>query len=273
MVTLRVGAASDRGRVREHNEDRMMSGTALFVVADGMGGHAAGEVASSIVIDRMRALDERRDLAPEDVRVALCRANRDILRRMRRNPRYAGMGTTVTGICLARLDGGTKWMVFNVGDSRVYRYAGGALSQVTVDHSEVGEMVAAGTLSREAARHHPRRNVVTRALGMDPPPDLDVWMLPPTAGERYLVCSDGLSQEMADADIAGVLRAEPVAAAAAEVLLRTALDAGGRDNITVIVIDHLVGGSAGDADDTVGGPGDAEHARTPGRTHTTGGPP
>src|SRR5215467_5114132 len=233
MVTLRAGAVSDRGRVREHNEDRMMSGAALFVVADGMGGHAAGEVASSIVIGRMHALGERDDLTPEDVRVALGRANRDILSRMRRNPRYAGMGTTVAGICLTRLDGCAKWMAFNVGDSRVYRFAGGTLRQVTVDHSEVSEMVAAGTLTREAARHHPRRNVVTRALGMDPPPDLDTWLLPPVAGDRYLVCSDGLSQEVADADIAGVLRAEPEAAVAAGALLRAALDAGGRDNVSV----------------------------------------
>ena len=227
-----------------------MSGAALFAVADGMGGHAAGEVASSIVTGRLRPLEQRDRLTPEDVRVALGRANREILTKMRRDSRYAGMGTTVAGICLTHVEGEPQWMVFNVGDSRVYRFADGTLRQVTVDHSEVGEMVAAGMISREAARHHPRRNVVTRALGMDPAPDLDVWMLPPTAGERYVVCSDGLSAEVADADIAGVLRDEPVAGDAAEALVRAALLAGGRDNVSVIVVDHLTAPAAQSASAT-----------------------
>ncbi len=216
-----------------------MSGTALFVVADGMGGHAAGEVASGIVIERMRALGDRADLTTHDVRSALTGANRDILAQVRRNPKRAGMGTTVAGVCLVASDGCPEWVVFNIGDSRVYRFVDGGLTQVTVDHSEVGEMVAAGMISGEAARFHPRRNVVTRALGMDPAPDVDVWVLPASPGERYLVCSDGLCLEMADEEIADVLVAEPVAARAATALVRAAVDAGGRDNVSVIVVDHL----------------------------------
>src|SRR5947207_1782171 len=113
------------------------------------------------------------------------------------------------------------------------------LVQMTVDHSEVEELVASGTIGSEEARTHPRRNVVTRALGTDPAPDPDVWVFPPTPGERFLICSDGLPMELPDAEIAEVLRAEAVPQEAAEALVRKAVDAGGRDNVTAVVVDHI----------------------------------
>ena len=241
MVTVRAGAASDAGRVRQLNEDTALTTTGMFVVADGMGGHAAGEVASGLAVARLGRLGARGDLKPDDVRAELALANRDILASAGEHPERAGMGTTVAGLSLVRFAGTEHWVVFNVGDSRVYRFVEDTLVQMTVDHSEVEELVAAGAIDSEQARTHPRRNVVTRALGMDPAPDPDVWVFPPTPGERFLICSDGLSLELADAEIAAVLRAEPTPQEAAEALVRKAVDAGGRDNVTVVVVDHVTG--------------------------------
>jgi protein phosphatase len=145
-------------------------------------------------------------------------------------------------------------LVFNIGDSRVYRFAQGQLHQVTVDHSEVEELIAAGSLHPEDARNHPRRNIVTRCLGTDPGPEPDVWVFPPEADERFLICSDGLTTEVTDTDIVSVLATHPDAGDAAGTLVRQAREAGGRDNITVIVVDHLMTATAsttdGIADDT-----------------------
>ena len=129
------------------------------------------------------------------------------------------------------------WVVFNVGDSRVYRLANDALAQVTVDHSEVTELVAAGEISAKSARTHPHRNVVTRSLGTDPAPNPDLWVFPPTAGERFLICSDGLTLELDDTVITDVLTTESDAQRAAETLVQRAVSAGGRDNVTAIVVD------------------------------------
>jgi PPM family protein phosphatase len=238
MLTLCCGAATDAGRLRELNEDSLCNGTTLFAVADGMGGHAAGEVASGIVVDYLSRIQNRTDLKPDDIRAELARANQEILAEISRNPLCAGMGTTVAGIGVVYVAGSEHWVVFNIGDSRVYRFIDDALIQMTVDHSEVEELIAVGRLSPQDARLHPRRNVVTRALGSDPAPEADVWVLPPAAGERYLLCSDGLTTEIVDAQIADVLRREPRAHQAAEALVTAAVAAGGRDNVTVIIVDH-----------------------------------
>jgi protein phosphatase len=137
---------------------------------------------------------------------------------------------------LIETSGGGHMMVFNIGDSRVYRLADGRLDQITVDHSEAQELVVAGHLTRDEARTYPRRNIVTRALGSDPPPTPDHWLLPAIAGDRYLLCSDGLFSELPDDQILSLLKAgEPQHAA--DTLVAAANDAGGRDNITVIVAD------------------------------------
>jgi PPM family protein phosphatase len=239
MLTVRAGAASNVGCVREANEDCVGVGERFFVVADGMGGHAAGEVASGLAVERLVRLGERDGLRVGDVRAGVGAANREIVEAARGNPEQAGMGTTVAGLGIVRVAGSDHWVVFNVGDCRVYRLDKGELAQLTVDHNEVEELLAAGRITAGEARDHPMRNVVTRALGTEPAPETDVWVFPPVAGERFLICSDGLPLELLDAEIAEVLRAESDPQRAADRLVDAAVSAGGRDNVTVVVVDHL----------------------------------
>lgn len=237
--------------MRDLNEDDFVAAHPVFVVADGMGGHAAGEVASAIAVAEFRDLAGRPDLAPSDVTQALLRANERILERSEPGTASEGMGTTITGLVAVDAGGVDHWLVFNVGDSRVYRFAAGALEQLSTDHSEVEELVGAGAISREQARSHPRRNVVTRSLGSRTAPRPDQWLLPPTLGERYLVCSDGLVTEVSDSGIADELRTAAPAQDVADRLVASAVAAGGRDNVTVLVID-VVGTTENEADgDTV----------------------
>ena len=216
------------------NEDSYLALPPLFAVADGMGGHGAGDLASRLAIETMTSAARLRPLSPEGVLAALDGANRAIVT-------YAGargMGTTITGLALLEAaDGTEQLMVFNVGDSRVYRLSGGQLDQVTVDHSEVQELVKAGVITRDQARIHPRRNIVTRALGTTPASRPDYWLLPATAGDRYLICSDGLYSEVPDEHIAALLANGGNPQATADALVAAAEVAGGHDNITVIVID------------------------------------
>lgn len=235
MTFVRVSARSDVGNVRSLNEDRIVVGERIWAVADGMGGHAAGDVASAIVQRELRALD-RADLVTEDILAGIERANADIVQYAIDYPECAGLGTTVSGIAEVAIGGAHHWAIFNVGDSRVYRWFAGQLSRATVDHSEVEELVFAGQISEAEAKTHPLRNVITRSVGTRPAPAVDLWVLPQSARERFLVCSDGLTGELEDEDIARVLGEVPVDAAAGllvdEVLRRHA-----RDNVSVIVID------------------------------------
>ena len=243
-LVLHVGAATDTGRVRDHNEDSALAEGGIFVVADGMGGHAAGEVASGIAVEAMRELVTHRELTAEDVSRQLVVANQRILDAVEGNPEQRGMGTTATGLALVSAGGSDHWAVFNVGDSRVYRWIDGGLSQVTVDHSEVQELVDAGVITAEEARVHPARNVVTRSLGTDYAYQSDVWVLPPYAGERFIICSDGLTNEVPDERMRDILQACPDPQVAAEELVRAAVEAGGRDNVTVVVVN--LDGNVGD---------------------------
>jgi protein phosphatase len=230
------GAATDVGAVRDHNEDALFAQPPLFVVADGMGGHAAGETAARLAIEQIAELAEAAALDADAVRAAVAAANAAILSWSVDHPETAGMGTTLTGLCLGTDDGRPAVLVFNVGDSRVYRMADGALAQVTTDHSEVQELVAGGALAPEQAKHYVRRNVVTRSLGSEPAPAADVWALPVVPGERFVVCSDGLSGELDDDEIADLVGgADPQQAA--ERLVAAAVEAGGHDNVSVIVVD------------------------------------
>ena len=174
VIRFSHGAATSVGRVRQVNEDSFLALPPLFVVADGMGGHGAGDVASRIAIEEMTACAALRPLFAEAVLTALEHANRHIIERDEANR----MGTTVTGLAGLETAGGDHLMVFNIGDSRVYRLSGDRLEQLTVDHSEVQELVLAGVITREQARTHPRRNIVTRALGSDPCLPPDHWLLP-----------------------------------------------------------------------------------------------
>ena len=234
-LVLRAGAATDVGVVREQNEDSVLADRVVFLVADGMGGHAAGEVASSIATATLGELVDRPSRTPEDVVAALALANRRILESAARHPGTAGMGTTAAGLVVVEVEGSQQCAVFNVGDSRVYRFAD-SLRLVSVDHSEVRELVDAGIISEDEALHHPLRNIVTRALGSDPAPTPDVWLLAPQPGERFVNCSDGLTNEVPDEQIAEVLHRVEEPQACADALVAAALEAGGRDNVSVVVV-------------------------------------
>ena len=239
--SVRSGLASDVGRVRPHNEDAALAEGEVFLVADGMGGHAAGEVASGIVIDAMRELVGSSP-SREGVISQLLEANRRILESAARHEERRGMGTTATGVVRVRDGDHEEWVVVNVGDSRTYHLQGGELMQVTVDHSEVQELTEAGVITAEEARVHPARNIVTRSLGTQHAHLADSWVLPLLPGERFVLCSDGLTGEVEDADIRDILQEHPDPQAAADALVRAAVEAGGRDNVTVVVVDLDDGG-------------------------------
>lgn len=237
-VSTRIGAATHAGPGREVNEDHAFAGSTVFAVADGMGGHAAGSTASALAISCVSGLDEQPHLTANDIRGILLSANESIVEFGREYPERRGMGTTICGLGLVWVAGSAHWVVFNVGDSRVYRYAGGVLIQLTTDHSEVAELVAAGEIAPEQARNHPRRNILTRALGTDPAPRPDQWVLPAAVGERFLLCSDGLHAVLSDRQLETVLSDCVDPQAAADVLVRQAVEAGGRDDVTAVVVDR-----------------------------------
>lgn len=235
------GASSDGGSVRSLNEDAFLARYPVFVVADGMGGHEAGERASAEAVAVLGQLTDRTDVTARAVQGCLEEAQD----RVRTIPTRPGRdaGTTLSGVVVVNEGGVPYWLVVNVGDSRTYRLADGVLEQVSVDHSEVQEMVDAGTLTVAEAGRHPRRHVVTRALGAGEGLDPDFWLLPVAENDRMLLCTDGLTGEVSDDAIAAILLAQPTPQVAADLLIEAALTAGGRDNITVVVVDaHDVAG-------------------------------
>ena len=243
------GARTDRGRVRELNEDAFVTEPPVFVVADGMGGYEAGETASAAVVEQF-ATGSAGDISPEWITERLAMANAQIRR-------GAGGGTTAVGAALVDRDGQPYWLVFNVGDSRAYLCNGPDFRQISVDHSVVQELVDAGKLAPERARTHPERHIVTKAVGTAEAPRPDFWLLPRELGDRLLLCSDGVTGELDDTAIADILRRPEPAQDVAELLTARALRAGGRDNITCVVIDvqpSALGSTAGplesDRDDT-----------------------
>jgi protein phosphatase len=211
----------------------------LVAVADGMGGHAAGEVASALAVEALRSVGESEgaaELRPKDVLDAVQEANRAILRSAARNPQQTGMATTLAALARVTVGGSPHWAVVNIGDSRVYRALDGRLSQVSKDHSEVAELVDLGLLTPQEALVHPARNIVTRCLGRDPLEPVDSWVFPPHAGERFLLCTDGLTNELRDGAIARILLDGDDPQAIADALVAAAVEAGGRDNVTVVVV-------------------------------------
>ena len=246
-VRIRWAMRSDVGYRRTRNEDSAVSTGTVFVVADGMGGHAAGDLASAAVVQQFDADDLQYPVAPEDIYETLTRASESVARISEAAARDAG--TTVTGVALTEVDSVVSWLVFNIGDSRVYAEWDGQLVQVTRDHSVVGELVARGEITPEQAEFHPDRNQILKAVGFDMDPVPDFWSTPANVGMRILLCSDGLTKEVGDAQISQILSASPVAADAADQLVRAALESGGSDNVTVVVIDSLPGA---DSDGSVG---------------------
>ena len=251
-ILLRAGGATDVGRVRSVNEDRLLISDRIFAVADGMGGHAAGEVAAQLALETLEIAVGRQT---EDLVDAVKVANQAVLQRAARDPSTRGMGTTLCALAVVDADpdetaGDSQLVaVVNVGDSRGYLYQGGELLQLTEDHSLVEEMVREGRLSPEEALGHPSRNIVTRSIGNEADVNVDVWEISVRAGDRFLLCSDGLFNELDDDRIAAVLRRLEEPEEAARELVRLANEAGGRDNITVVLVDVVddAGRSAADA--------------------------
>lgn len=249
-VQISAGARTDPGRVRSVNEDAVLATYPVYLVADGMGGHDAGDRASAAVIDAFAGLCGRRDVRPEEVVAAIATAHRSVAQLARRQQR--GAGSTLSGVVAVVQHGAPVWLVCNIGDSRVYRLAGSALEQLTVDHSVVQELVDAGGLDRRSATRHPERHVITRAVG-DAASDADYWLAPIVTGERLLICSDGLSDELGDEAVRAGLTMGGSAAQTAHTLVEQARARGGRDNISAVVVDVREGVVTPRADEVTGG--------------------
>jgi len=234
-MELSAGSATLVGRVRAANEDAFLVADGIVAVADGMGGHLAGEVASADTVETLGAVVGMR--AVEELVGAVHLANRRIHDRAAENDELRGMGTTVCVLAQVSDEGSDRLVVLNVGDSRVYHYGSDGLEQLTEDHSLVEVLVREGRLTPEEAAVHPQRNVLTRALGVDALVSVDAWMITPCDGDRFLLCSDGLFNELEDARIVEILKEAADPETAAKLLANRAEDAGGRDNITAVVVD------------------------------------
>ncbi len=233
-------ALSHTGKVRSNNQDSGYAGSNLFVVADGMGGHAGGDVASSLAIARIEDLDRpfaSTSDAERALRQAITDTATDIIDTVRTRPELAGMGTTVSALLMVD----DYAVIAHIGDSRIYLYRDGALTQITTDHTFVQRLVDSGRITPEEARYHPRRSVLMRVLGdMDPDPEVDTFIMPTLPGDRWLLCSDGLSGVIDDPHTAKALAAGNAPARTADHLLKQTLDAGAPDNVTIVIVD--VGG-------------------------------
>jgi protein phosphatase len=233
-------AISHTGKVRSNNQDSGYAGSNLFVVADGMGGHAGGDVASSLAIGRLTELDQP-FRSPTDaehaIRDALADTATELIDTVGRRPELAGMGTTVSALVMVD----DYAVIGHIGDSRIYLYRDDTLTQITTDHTFVQRLVDSGRITPEEARYHPRRSVLMRVLGdMDPDPEVDSFIMPTQDGDRWLLCSDGLSGVVDDDHTAKTLAQGSPPARTADALLKQALDGGAPDNVTVVLVD--VGG-------------------------------
>lgn len=233
-----VSARSDIGAVRHVNEDSLLVQDPVFVVADGMGGHARGDVASRTAVESMaRSLPPGSLPTPAEVVAAVDEANASVRALSGADESGAAVaGTTLAGVIRVRMPerAEEQWLVINVGDSRVYSWDGGSLRRLTVDHSAVQELVDAGLITEEQAAVHPERNVITRALGAEDFVDVDIEPVQQAGRQAFLVCSDGLTRELDDARIAAILADDDEDPATS--LVDAAVAAGGRDNVTVVVL-------------------------------------
>jgi protein phosphatase len=237
-MKLKWGASTDVGMVRQQNEDSYLAEENLYVVADGMGGHNAGEVASALAVTTLKAGARSGIDTVERFRELVQQANTAIYTASLDDSTQNGMGTTLTALSIVAGEE-PRVLVANVGDARTYMWRNGALTRLSVDHSYVQELVNEGIITPEEARVHPRRNIVTRALGIDRSVVVDVFSHLVRTGDRIVLCSDGLVDEVSDADIAVVLGQHSDPQDTAEALVMVANTAGGRDNTTVIVVDVL----------------------------------
>ena len=273
-LVLRYSARSDRGLVRQNNQDAVYAGPRLLALADGMGGHAAGEVASSLVISALAPLDDDDpgDDLLRELHAATVEGNAAIHRHVLDAPDLEGMGTTLTAILFK----GTRLGLVHIGDSRAYQLRDGTLTQITKDDTFVQSLIDEGRITEEEAHTHPQRSLLLRAItGQDIEPSLTVREARP--GDRYLLCSDGLSGVVSDETLANTLRTYADPRECADRLIDLALRGGGPDNITCIVADvvdvdfgddaPIVGGAAGDGRDATPPP-DSAAARASATTLT-----
>jgi PPM family protein phosphatase len=234
---LSSAAGSHVGLIRPQNEDSYLCEHPLYAVADGLGGHAAGEVASALVVERLGELSLDADTTADDAQQQLAEAVRDANRRIHRSaaedPQHAGMGTTVT----AAVAVGDTLCFAHVGDSRGYLLRGGELSQITEDHTPVQRAVRAGVISAEEALHHPSRHVLAQAVGLDVDVEVDTPRVDLHPGDRVVLCTDGMTDPIPDTDIPGVIGDADAPEAVVEALITVSLQRGGPDNVTVVVID------------------------------------
>ncbi len=245
-MRIEVGVATDIGKVREGNEDSYLVEPPLYAVADGMGGHKGGEVASQLALETIEELFQRDEgtLAQQ-----VKQANRAVFERSQEDQAVSGMGTTLT----AALQEGSKLRLAHVGDSRAYLMRAGSFRQLTNDHTLVARMVKAGEITQAEARVHPHRNVITHSVGTTAEVAVDEDLVPLLDGDRVLLCSDGLTDMVTEEQIAAILEAEPSPQRGADRLIKAANRAGGIDNITVVVLDAI--SEDGDREEPLGGGG------------------
>lgn len=229
---ISFGSRTDIGYVRDHNEDSLIIIPPLFAVADGMGGHEAGEIASEITVNTLAELAPSH-LDAEGLTAAVEAANYNVMKAPRQGIGRDGMGTTLTAAMLE----GERLLIAQVGDSRAYLLHKGHLQQITRDHSLMADLIEAGQITPEEARVHPNRSVITRAIGSDIHMRPDIYELNVDAGDRILLCSDGLSSMISNNAIESIMRRQSDAQHCADELVTAALENGGADNVTVVVVD------------------------------------
>jgi len=249
-LRISVGAASERGRRRAVNEDSCLAAHPVYLVADGMGGHDAGDRASAAAVAAFAPLVGRDDVAPDEVVRAVRGAHLAVAAIAERTRR--GAGTTLSGVVAVDHGDARRWLVLNIGDSRVYRLLSNRLEQLTVDHSIVQSLADEGRLDRAELARHGGRHVITRAVG-DERSDADYWLVPIVTGERLLVCSDGLAGALPHEALHAGLALGGATAPTARTLVGQAAERGSRDDVTAVVVDVLAGGVSPRADDVTGG--------------------
>ena len=235
---IRFQAQTDRGLVRANNEDNYLvhEETGLFVVCDGLGGHAAGEIASKIAVDTMATrLHSSEGEPPDRLRDVIVEANRRILQDQHLNPEHLGMGTTLSAVWIPPPDISQGW-IGHIGDSRIYRFRNQELDQLTDDHSPLYRLYKQGTLDKEALRHHPQKNLIERSLGLSLAVNSDIFSIELQPGDRLLLCSDGLTDCVSDRQIAEIME-NPSWDDVCPQLVEHALVAGGFDNITLVLVE------------------------------------
>jgi len=245
LMLVKWGASSDTGTLRVQNEDSFLAEEKIFVVADGMGGHNAGEVASAMAIKMLAEAQANGISDASQLAKVIEQINHSIFQAAANQTDQRGMGTTLAVLALTpnETTNEVSAAVANIGDSRTYLFRNDEFRQVSVDHSYVQDLVSEGLITREEARTHARRNIVTRALGIEPSVAVDTWTLPLITGDRYVLCSDGLVDEVTDEAIEKCVKQKIEPQKVADQLVAIANANGGRDNITVIIVDVIADGA------------------------------